>query len=80
MEEELLADDRMRKLMQELVRQPGSHLGFEMKQGRLLYKGRLVLAKVSARIPLASKKFHDLASGGHSGYFRTYKRIADLLY
>ena len=80
MEEELLADDRMRNLMQQLVRQPDSHLGFERKQGRLLYKGRLVLAKVSTRIPLALKKFHDSASGGHYGYFRTYKRIADLLY
>ena len=67
----------MRNLMQELVRQLDSHLGFEMKQGRLLYKGKLVLAKVSARIPLVLKKFHDSASGGLSGYFRTYKRIAD---
>ena len=66
--------------MQELIQQPDSHPGFEMGQGRLLYKGWLVLARNSARIPLVFKEFHDTAAGGHSGYFRTYKRIAALLY
>ena len=42
---------------------------------------QLVLARRSTRIPLILlKEFHDSIVGGHSGYFKTYKRIAALLY
>ena len=76
----MAANDRMKSLIQELIRQPDSHPGFELKQGRLLYKGRLVLARKSTAIPLILKEFHDLVASGRSGYFRTYKRIAAFLY
>ena len=78
--EELLVDDKMKKLLQDLVDKLDSHLGFELRQGRLLYKQHMVLAKHSPRIPFILKEFHDTAAGGHSGFFRTYKRISALLF
>ena len=45
-----------------------------------MYKGRIVLAKGSSRIPLVLKEFHDSAAGAHLGFFRTYKRISALFY
>ena len=70
----------MKKLGQDLVENLNNHSGLELKQGRLFYEGRLVLAKNSSRIPLVLKEFHDSAGGGHFGFFRTYKSIAALLY
>ena len=75
-EEELFADEKLKKVMQELLVQPDKHAGFELKQGKLWYKGRLVLPKTSARIPMVLKEFHDSVAGGYSGFFRTYKRIS----
>ena len=40
----------------------------------------MVLARNSASIPLVLKEFHDTAAEGHSGYFRTYKSVAALVY
>ena len=39
-----------------------------------------MLAKGSTRIPLILKEFHDSVSGGHSGFFRAYKRISSILF
>ena len=79
-EDELKADDKMKKVLQELVEDPDYHSGFQLKLGRLLYKGRMVLAKWSARISMLLREFHDFVSGGHSGFFCAYKRIAALVY
>lgn len=79
-EDEILANERLKKVLRELIEQPSSHAGFELKHGKLLYKGCIVLAKSSSRIPLILKEFHDSAAGGHSGFFRTYKRTSTLFY
>ena len=79
-EEEILADEKLKKVMQEVLVQPDKHPGFELKQGKLWYKGRLLLSKASARIPKVLKEFHDSVVGGHSGFFRTYKRISSILF
>ena len=60
--------------------QPDKHMDFELKQGKLWYMGRLVLAKNSAGIPLVLKEFHDSVAGGHSGFFRIDNRISAILY
>ena len=39
-----------------------------------------MLPKGSSRIPLLLQEFHNLAVGGHSGFFRTYKRISEVVY
>ena len=51
----------------------------EMNQ-KLFYKGRLVLPKGSSRIPLLLQEFYNSAVGGHSDFFRTYKRISEVVY
>ena len=48
--------------------------------GLLLYKERVVLPGSSPWIPRLLHEFYDLVVGGHSGYFRTYKRVASNLF
>ncbi|WVY98421.1 hypothetical protein V8G54_030572 [Vigna mungo] len=80
LEDEIQANVRLRGIIQDLLKQHYSHLGFQLIKGRLYYKGRMVIPKNSSKIPLILKEFHDSALGGHSGFFRTYKRISGLLF
>ena len=66
--------------MQDLLHGGELWEGFQLKGGRLYYKDRLVVPKNSPRIPLILQEFHDTAMGGHSGFFRTYKRVSGLLW
>ena len=66
--------------MQLLLHGEDSLEGFKLKGGRLYYKEKLVIPKGSPRIPLILHEFHNTAKGGHFGFFRTYKRIAGLLW
>ncbi|KAL5572823.1 hypothetical protein UlMin_022420 [Ulmus minor] len=47
-----------------------------MKNDLLFYKGRLVLPKPSKWITRLLHEFHDSLVGGHSGFFRTLKRMS----
>lgn len=73
---ELQQDPKLQQLVQDLIVSPTSHAGYEFKKGRLLYKGKLVLPKGSNKIPLILAEFHDSPCGGHSGLFRTFKRVS----
>ncbi|KAL0541241.1 hypothetical protein IC582_021283 [Cucumis melo] len=53
---------------------------FSIQNGMLRYKGRLVISESSILIPSILRTYHDSALGGHSGFLRTYKRIAGELY
>ncbi|TYK23171.1 Ty3/gypsy retrotransposon protein [Cucumis melo var. makuwa] len=53
---------------------------YTIHQGVLKFKGRLVLSKTSTLIPTIMHTYHDSVFGGHSGFLRTYKRIAGELY
>ena len=68
-------DPHLNKLKQDLAHDPSSHPHFPLEQGRLLYKGKLVLPKDSTFIPLLLKEFHNISVVGHSRILRTYKRI-----
>lgn len=46
----------------------------------LVLQGRLIISPTSVWIPKLIKEFHSLAIIGHSGAFRTYKRISSNLY
>ena len=80
LEEEVMADDKLKAIIQDLLQNGNSQPGYQFKKGRLYYKTRLVLPSNSPRIPLILQEFHDSVVGGHSGFFRTYKRISNLLY
>ena len=53
---------------------------YQWNNGRLLYKGRMVLSLNSSLIPRVLHTFHDSILGGHSGFLRTYKRMSGELF
>nr|KYP63864.1 Retrotransposable element Tf2 [Cajanus cajan] len=66
--------------MQKLITDPDQHEGYELKEGKLFFKNKLVLPKNSSRIPLIIQEFHATAMGGHAGVFRTYKRVSAVFF
>ena len=80
LEAEVQADERLRNIIQGLVLDPEAYPRFQLREGRLYYKGRLVIPRNSSRIPLILHVFPDSAVGGHSGFLRTYKRISGVLF
>lgn len=77
---ELMQDDKLQAIMQDLIVDPDSHRGYTLRDHRLYYKGKLVLPKLSNKIPILCKEFHASLVGGHSGFFRTYRRLAAVVY
>lgn len=53
---------------------------YELVQGTLFYKGRIVVPPHSPWIPRLLVEFHVTPAGGHSGAYRTYRRIASNVY
>ncbi|CAH9105349.1 unnamed protein product [Cuscuta europaea] len=80
LEEELEKDPKWGETMQKMLIQPDKYPDYKRKGGLLYYKGRLILPKGSHRILIILKEYHDSAIGGHSGYFRTMKRISNLFF
>lgn len=78
--QEVQNDPKWQRVVHALIGDPNSHPGFQFQAGRLLYKGRLVLSKGSNKIPIVLVECHDSISGGHSGFFRTYKRVSSFFY
>ncbi|KAI5410675.1 hypothetical protein KIW84_055987 [Lathyrus oleraceus] len=80
LEEEIQGDEKLKNLIQDLVSNSTSHPGYQLRGGKLFHEGRIVIPKQSPRIAWILHEFHDTATGGHSGYLRTYKKIAGLVY
>jgi len=59
---------------------PKAHQGYEWKKGILFYQEKLVLPKLYSCIPLIIKDLHESPMVGHSGYFKTFKRVAGVEY
>ncbi|KOM49767.1 hypothetical protein LR48_Vigan08g059400 [Vigna angularis] len=78
--EEVEADEELRKVIDDLKRDPNSHPSFTLENERLHYKGRLVLSARSAWVPKLIAEFHTTQTGGHSGVYRTYRKVAQSLY
>ncbi|KAL4018114.1 hypothetical protein IC575_021704 [Cucumis melo] len=78
--EEVDKDEGLQKIVAKLKKEQEVDGKFEWKNGRLLYKGRLVLPQTSSLIPRLLHTFHDSVLGGHSGFLRTYKRMSGELY
>ena len=68
------------KILLDIERGHGSHLGYMLVQNQLLYKGRVVLPKGAPIITTLLKEYHDGPIGGHEGVLKTYKRMQAELY
>lgn len=77
---EMLQDPKLQAIVQDLILDPEAHKGYSLRDHKLFYKGKLVLSKQSSRIPILCKEFHATLLGGHSGFFRTYRRLAAVVY
>lgn len=78
--EEVHQDPNLREVIAALQQGKESKKGFSYSNGVLFYKGRLVVAATSTWVPTLLKEFHATPQGGHSGFYRTYRRIAANLY
>ena len=78
--DEIDTDPYIQKLIAEVQETPEKRPGFYVKQGVLLYHGRLVISPESSSIPWLLEEFHSTPVGGHSRFLRTYRRLADSLY
>lgn len=70
----------LQKIHHEVIEDSLSHLKYSIQQGKLLYKGRLVLSSSSKLISTILHTYHDSVMGGHSGFLRTDKRLTSELY
>lgn len=70
----------LKKIMEEVKADMNSHLVYTLENGSLHYKGRLVLSARSGWIPKLLAEFHNTTTEGHSGVYRTYRRIEQSLY
>lgn len=50
--------------------------GYSLVVGNLCYMGQLVLPHYSHFEEIMLKECHDSSVGGHSGFLKTYRRIA----
>ena len=74
---EVERDEKLKKVMQKLSETEELEEGkYLIKQGILMYKGRMELSKTSRVIPTILHTYHDSVFGGHSGFLQTYKRMA----
>ena len=73
-------DLAIQKIRSAMLQEPISKPGFTLRNGILYYKDRLVISSTSKFIPHMLQEFHDTKTGGHSGYYRTYRRLAANLY
>ena len=80
MEKENQQDPTLKKIMEELKSNSEAHGNYTLENGRLHYKGRLVLSASSSWIPKLRHEYHTTSLGGHSGIFRTFRRIGQSLY
>ena len=78
--EEVEGDAELQKIIKGLRENPGRHGQYTLEHGRLHHKGRLVLSANYAWIPRLLAEYHTTSIGGHSGVFRTYRRVSQSLY
>ncbi|WVZ16585.1 hypothetical protein V8G54_009567 [Vigna mungo] len=77
---EVEEDEDLKKIVADITKDPDKHSSFTMENGRLHYKGRLVILAKSDWVPKLLAEYHTTPTGGHSGVYRTYRRIAQSLF
>ena len=77
---ELEEDLALQQIIKGLQQGLDDFSSYSLHKGRLFYQGRVVLPKTSSQIPTLLAEFHASASGGHSGFLHTYKKLAGVFY
>lgn len=77
---EVHKDPELYKIIEALQKGVPTKPGFAYRNGVLFYEDRLVVAADSVWLPGLLKEFHSTPQGGHSGFYRTYRRVAANLY
>ena len=77
---EVSQDEELQKIIAELQQNPDSRPGYVYKQGILFYGDRVVISRHSTLIPILLQEFHATPQSGHSGFYKTYRRIAENVY
>lgn len=72
---EIDGDSTLQALLTQVQAKELQNSHYQVIQGRLWYKGRLVIPKCSVFIPLILQEFHDSLVGGHGGILKTMKRV-----
>lgn len=72
LERKLLVDPFIKKVREGIEQQQGSFPGYTLERGQLLYHGRLVIPGDSTIIPKLLHEYHNAATGGHNGEWKTY--------
>ncbi|KAK1427816.1 hypothetical protein QVD17_16511 [Tagetes erecta] len=78
--DEAKSDIEIQNMVQKCLSTPIKCPGYSVKQGVLYYQNRVVISRSSKFIPALLHEFHTTATGGHSGFYRTYRRLAANLY
>lgn len=73
---EVEADAELREIVACLQSGQVVRISYTLTEGILRYKGRVVLSKNSQWVAVMLAECHDTRVGGHSGFLKTYKRIA----
>jgi len=79
-EEENQQDPMLKKIVEELKTNLETHENYTQENGRLHYKGQMVISGSSSWIPRLLNEYHTTLLGGHAGIFRTYRRIGQSLH
>lgn len=75
-DEKVKKDPALAKIIDDLRQDPSSHNHYTLENERFYYKGRLVLPTSSTWVPKLLQEFHTSPTEGHSGIYRTYRRMA----
>lgn len=75
-----MKDKELQKILTDLAEDPNSHPHYQLIQNKLFFHGKLVIPTTSSLIPILLKEFHSTVVGGHSGAYRTYRRLAGNVY
>lgn len=76
LEKEMKDDKDHQRIRHELQDGTKEYIGFALVDDKLMYKGRSVIPRKSAVIPVLLRECHDSLVGGHSGELKMYLRMA----
>lgn len=73
-------DDELQLIKQQVITGTSGLAGYTVEQGRLLFKGKIVLPRRSKWVSILFSEFHEGVVGGHSRMQKTYQRLAREVY